>query len=149
MGIADLAADQDHRPTSDMPFQPATPRVTMGEDVSSILRRRDPVLYHPYDSLPGDDFIHQAVEIDVLAIKRFTGQASTLPWWRHDEGPGKRQAGGCIGGLKARFDERTTSDGPRPGTGGRARVWADGTEGPRQAFVGRVMSAMAFAATST
>ncbi len=75
MGMADLEqlTKIDRPDLKDVPFQPATPPVlTMGESIFSILRRKDLLLYHPYDSFaPVVDLLHQAAEDpNVLAIKQ-------------------------------------------------------------------------------
>jgi len=112
MGMADLMqlTKVDRPDLKDMPFQPATPPVlTTGESIFSILRRRDLVLYHPYDSFaPVVNFLQEAVEDpDVLAIKQTLYRAgpnspvvAALMKAREN---GKQVA--VLVELKARFDE--------------------------------------------
>jgi polyphosphate kinase len=75
IGMADLIelASIDRPDLRDQPFQPALPpSLSTGENIFSVIRRRNILLYHPYDSFtPVVDFIREAArDPDVLAIKQ-------------------------------------------------------------------------------
>ncbi len=113
MGMADLLElTKINRPDlKDAPFLPATPPpFTTGESYFSILRRRNVLLYHPYDSFnPVVDFIQEAArDPQVIAIKQTlyrVGQNSPVvnALLEAREEHGKQVA--VLVELKARFDE--------------------------------------------
>jgi polyphosphate kinase len=112
MGTADLMqlTKLDRPELKDVPFQPATPPVlTTGESIFSILRRRDILLYHPYDSFtPVVNLLREAVEDpDVLAIKqtlyRVGPNSPIVETLMKAREYGKQVA--VLVELKARFDE--------------------------------------------
>jgi len=112
MGMADLMelTKIDRPDLKDVPFQPATPPVlTMGESIFSVLRRRDLVLYHPYDSFaPVVKLLREAAEDpDVLAIKqtlyRVGPNSPIVAELMKARDNGKQVA--VLVELKARFDE--------------------------------------------
>jgi len=112
MGMADLMqlTKIDRPDLKDVPFQPAMPPVlTTGESVFSVLRRRDLVLYHPYDSFaPVVNLLREAAEDpDVLAIKqtlyRVGPNSPIVAELMKARDNGKQVA--VLVELKARFDE--------------------------------------------
>ena len=112
VGIADLfELTQIERPDlKDPPFQPSMPRaLTTSEDLFSAVRRRDILLYHPYDSFsPVVDLTRAAArDPDVLAIKqtlyRVGKNAPVVDALMEAREQGKQVA--VLVELKARFDE--------------------------------------------
>jgi polyphosphate kinase len=100
----------DRPDLKDVPFQPATPPVlAIGESIFSVLRRRDLLLYHPYDSFtPVVDLLWKAAEDpDVLAIKqtlyRVGPNSPIVAALMRARENGKQVA--VLVELKARFDE--------------------------------------------
>jgi polyphosphate kinase len=112
MAMADLMqlTKIDRPDLKDVPFQPATPPVlTIGESIFSILKQRDIVLYHPYDSFaPVVHFLQEAVEDpDVLAIKQTlyrVGPNSPIVAALMKARENRKQVAVLVE-LKARFDE--------------------------------------------
>ncbi len=92
------------------PFLPAmAPSLTRDESIFSVLKRRDLLLYHPYDSFnPVVEFVQQAAEDpDVLAIKqtlyRVGANSPIVEALKEARESGKQVA--VLVELKARFDE--------------------------------------------
>ncbi len=101
----------DRPDLKDPPFPPAMPSfVSQEESIFSVLRRRDVLLYHPYDSFnPVIDFIRTAArDPDVLAIKQTLYRAGPnspiVEALREARENGKQVS--AILELKARFDEK-------------------------------------------
>jgi polyphosphate kinase len=112
LGTADLMELMriDRPDLKDQPFQPALPPVLTGEeDIFSVIRQRDIMLYHPYDSFtPVVDFVHKAAhDPDVLAIKqtlyRVGPNSPIVAALMKARENGKQVA--VLVELKARFDE--------------------------------------------
>jgi polyphosphate kinase len=100
----------DRPDLKDQPFQPVIPpALTTEEDIFSVIRRRDIMLYHPYDSFtPVVDFVRQAAhDPDVLAIKqtlyRVGPNSPIVAALMKARENGKQVA--VLVELKARFDE--------------------------------------------
>jgi polyphosphate kinase len=113
MGMADLMelTSLPRPDLKDRPFLPAVPPVMVGRtDLFSVIRQRDVILYHPYDSfIPFIDFLQGAArDPRVLAIK--------ITLYRIDTGSPivaalieAREHGKQVSAvieLKARFDEQ-------------------------------------------
>jgi polyphosphate kinase len=112
LGKADLLelAGIDRPDLRDRPFQPAVPPpLATGESIFSVIRRRNILLYHPYDSFtPVVDFIREAArDPDVLAIKqtlyRVGPNSPVVNALMKARENGKQVA--VLVELKARFDE--------------------------------------------
>jgi len=113
LGRSDLMelTKMDRPDLKDPPFQPITPKslTRREESVFSVLRRRNVLLYHPYDSFkPVVDFVCEAAEDpDVLAIKqtlyRVGPNSPIVQALRHARENGKQVS--VLVELKARFDE--------------------------------------------
>jgi len=112
VGMADLMdlMSVDRPDLKDKPFAPSVPApLTTGEDIFSVIRRRDILLYHPYDSFtPVLDFLHAAArDPNVLAIKqtlyRVGKNAPVVKALMKARENGKQVA--VLVELKARFDE--------------------------------------------
>jgi polyphosphate kinase len=111
-GMADLMelTRIDRPDLKDRPFQPTTPPALVGEaSIFSVIKRRNILLYHPYDSFtPVVDFVHQAAsDPDVLAIKqtlyRVGPNSPIVDALMEARENGKQVA--VLVELKARFDE--------------------------------------------
>ncbi len=113
LGLADVAElNRIDRPDlKDAPFLPLTPPGLGGdESIFSVLRERDAVLYHPYDSFgPVVDLIRTAAkDPDVIAIKQTlyrTGPDSPVVQSLRDARERGKQVSALVE-LKARFDEQ-------------------------------------------
>lgn len=112
VGMADLMdlLSVDRPDLKDKPFVPSVPApLTTGEDIFSVIHRRDILLYHPYDSFtPVLDFLHAAArDPNVLAIKqtlyRVGKNAPVVKALMKARENGKQVA--VLVELKARFDE--------------------------------------------
>jgi polyphosphate kinase len=112
MGKADLMllTKIDRPDLKDVPFQPAIPPVlATGEGIFSVLRKRDVLLYHPYDSFaPVVNLVREAAEDPyVLAIKqtlyRVGPDSPVVAALMRARENGKQVA--VLVELKARFDE--------------------------------------------
>ncbi|HZK30602.1 MAG TPA: polyphosphate kinase 1 [Methanoregula sp.] len=112
VGMADLMQlmSLDRPDLKDTPFLPSiSSDVAEGKDIFSAIRRRDILLYHPYDSFtPVVNFIRQAAhDPDVLAIKitlyRVGSNSPLVNALMEARENGKAVA--ALIELKARFDE--------------------------------------------
>lgn len=112
LGMADLMDLMriDRPDLKDQPFAPSTPQaLTTGEDIFSVIRRRNLLLYHPYDSFsPVVDLLRAAArDPNVLAIKqtlyRVGKNAPVVQALKEARENGKQVA--VLVELKARFDE--------------------------------------------
>jgi polyphosphate kinase len=112
VGMADLMQlmSLDRPDLKDTPFLPSiSSDVAEGKDIFSAIRRRDILLYHPYDSFtPVVNFIRQAAhDPDVLAIKitlyRVGSNSPVVNALMEARENGKAVA--ALIELKARFDE--------------------------------------------
>lgn len=112
LGIQDFMAfcDFDRPDLKDQPFTPAVPpRLRSGRALFDVIKERDLLVHHPYDSYDGvTDFINEAVEDpDVVAIKMClyrTGPDSPIPPALIRASEQGKQVTALIE-LKARFDE--------------------------------------------
>ncbi len=101
----------DRPDLKDAPFKPVQPRMLAGEEsIFSILKRRNILLYHPYDSFaPVVDFVRQAAkDPDVLAIKQTlyrVGPNSPIVQALQEARENGKQVSVLVE-LKARFDEQ-------------------------------------------
>jgi len=112
VGLADLMElTRLERPDlKDTPFVPAVPPAfTIQGNIFSVIRKRDVLLYHPFDSFsPVVDFIREAArDPDVLAIKqtlyRVGANSPVVDALLDARSHGKQVA--VLVELKARFDE--------------------------------------------
>jgi len=112
IGLADLMelTAVDRPDLKDTLFHPAVPPpLATEENIFSILRRRNILLYHPYESfVPVVDFVREAArDPDVLAIKqtlyRVGPNSPIVAALMHARENGKQVA--VLVELKARFDE--------------------------------------------
>lgn len=112
IGMADLMEMMriDRPELKDWPFQPSVPpSFACGDNVFGLIRQRDFLLYHPYDSFgPVVDFVREAArDPDVLAIKqtlyRVGSDSPVVDTLMEARENGKQVA--VLVELKARFDE--------------------------------------------
>jgi len=112
IGMADLIelTKINRSDLKDPPFLPAIPPpLATGENIFSVIKRRDVLLYHPYDSFtPVVDFLREAArDPDVLAIKqtlyRVGPNSPVVAALMKARENGKQVA--VLVELKARFDE--------------------------------------------
>jgi polyphosphate kinase len=112
LGHSDLMqlASLDRPELKDPPFKPVDPPALSGaKSIFSILKNRDVLLYHPYDSFsPVVDFLQEAAaDPDVLAIKqtlyRVGPNSPVVRSLREARENGKQVS--VLVELKARFDE--------------------------------------------
>jgi polyphosphate kinase len=100
----------DRPELKDAPFKPVQPRFLAGEEsIFSTLKRRNILLYHPYDSFaPVVDFVHEAArDPHVLAIKQTlyrVGPNSPIVQALQEARENGKQVSVLVE-LKARFDE--------------------------------------------
>ncbi len=100
----------DRPDLKDAPFKPVQPRILAGEEsIFSILKRRNILLYHPYDSFaPVVDFVREAAhDPHVLAIKQTlyrVGPNSPIVAALQEARENGKQVSVLVE-LKARFDE--------------------------------------------
>jgi polyphosphate kinase len=101
----------DRPDLKDAPFKPVQPRILAGEEsIFSILKRRNLLLYHPYDSFaPVVDFVREAArDPHVLAIKQTlyrVGPNSPIVQALQEARENGKQVSVLVE-LKARFDEQ-------------------------------------------
>ena len=101
----------DRRELKDAPFTPALPKdLAAGDSFADVLRRRDQILFHPYDSFsPVVDFLTWAArDPQVLAIKMTlyrVGHNSPVVEALMDARHHGKQVAAMVE-LKARFDEQ-------------------------------------------
>jgi polyphosphate kinase len=113
LGTSDLMdlVKLDRPELKDAPFKPATPQCLLRREDSifSLIRRRDLLLYHPYDSFrPVVEFVQEAAtDPDVQAIKqtlyRVGPNSPVVEALRQARENGKQVS--VMVELKARFDE--------------------------------------------
>jgi len=112
LGLSQLAelAEMDAPDLKYPPFVPRRPaELTLGKDIFSVLRERDVLLHHPYDSfIPVIEFIRSAAhDPKVMAIKttlyRVGSNAPIVQALLEAQENGKQVA--VLVELKARFDE--------------------------------------------
>jgi len=112
VGMADLMEllSLDRPDVKDIPFQPSIPpELAEEKDIFSAIRKKDILLFHPYDSFtPVINFIRQAAhDPDVLAIKitlyRVGSKSPIVQALMEARENGKAVA--ALIELKARFDE--------------------------------------------
>jgi polyphosphate kinase len=112
LGLADLMelTRIDRPDLKDPPFVPAVPAALIAkENLFSVIRREDVLLYHPYDSfMPVVDFVREAArDPQVLAIKqtlyRVGANSPVVQALMEARENGKQVA--VLLELKARFDE--------------------------------------------
>jgi polyphosphate kinase len=112
IGLADVMEMMEvNRPDlKDKPFQPSVPPLlTTEEDIFSVIRRHNILLYHPYDSFdPVVRFVREAaLDPEVLAIKQTlyrVGPDSPIVAALMDARENGKQVAVLVE-LKARFDE--------------------------------------------
>jgi len=114
-GPLDLAAfmflmGQDYPALKDAPFTPALkPHITSSSSIFSAIRKKDIMLYHPYDSFNHVvDLVQEAAhDPNVLAIKitlyRTSGKSPIVAALKNAAASGKQVT--ALIELKARFDE--------------------------------------------
>lgn len=120
VGLADLMqlTSLDRPDLKDQPFQPVVPPVFSAEkNIFGAIRRRNLLLYHPYDSFsPVIDFVRQAArDPDVLAIKQTlyrVGPNSPVVRALKEARENGKQVSALVE-LKARFDEENNIEWAR------------------------------------
>jgi len=111
LGLSDvmLLYDLPFHHLKEKPFHPNTPEIFEEENIFSLIRKKDILLHHPYDSFtPVIDFIKAASrDPDVLAIKQTlyrVGTNSPIVKYLIEAAERKKQVAVLVE-LKARFDE--------------------------------------------
>jgi polyphosphate kinase len=112
LGLADVLflSDLQLPHLKEKPFHPVTPSIfEEGENYFNVIRKKDLMLFHPYDSFnPVVDFIKQASkDPEVLAIKQTlyrVGPNSPIVKYLIEAAERKKQVAVLVE-LKARFDE--------------------------------------------
>ena len=112
LGLADVMqlTKVDRPDLKDAPFQPHVPKIFAAEhSIFDVIRRRNVLLYHPYDSFnPVVDFLREAAQDpDVIAIKQTlyrVGPDSPIVEALMEARENGKQVAALVE-LKARFDE--------------------------------------------
>jgi polyphosphate kinase len=120
VGLADLMqlTGLDRPDLKDAPFKPVTaPALATEKSLFSLIRRRNMLVYHPYDSFsPVVDFVRQAAhDPDVLAIKQTlyrVGPKSPVVRALQEARENGKQVSALVE-LKARFDEENNIEWAR------------------------------------
>lgn len=119
VGLSDLMqlVGLDRPDLKDAPFQPVVAPVLAKQNIFSVVRRRDVLLYHPYDSFtPLVDFVRQAAkDPSVLAIKQTlyrVGPNSPIVGALKEARENGKQVSALVE-LKARFDEENNIEWAR------------------------------------